>query len=191
MLRLFTTLIFLTCFGTLTAQVTDKKYTNALEVNVASIFTQDGAIPSLQYSRIGPKVNFRLGLRANRFSNDVDINETTSLGIRLGLAKQKNFNKVFLTYGLDASYDYFKSSAEFNTSLGTEVLDSKTNTVSLLPFLGVGYQIDDRFSVAVESFSTLSMIYTRNSDNFPGDSARDNFRAKLFENARLFARFHF
>jgi len=105
-----------------------------------------------------------------------------------GLALEMQQGNIIYGYGVDleATFNSLKRESALNT---VDNLKINSNTYGLLPYLALGYRINERLSLTAESFSTASLTSQKSFDgNDIEIGSADQTDIRFFDGLRLFLR---
>lgn len=173
---ILTILTFLAFANLSTAQTDGSSFNKEFSYNIQSLLSGNSS-NQFRFRKYNENKAFRLGL-FTRF-NDIThtVGEPTStmavnVGVTVGKQWQKNVLPKWDVYsGVDLGLSYglwedeYVSTATSTGFIGTATSTASTYGVSLAPFAGVTYTINERFGVSAEAAFSQQLSYRNSVQN--------------------------
>ena len=163
-------------------------HTDTLFKNISSGIDVVNFLTFLQKKPESCLFNFRYEIKKNktlRLGINLDLSNGTSSGyypdIRMGIQKNRKSENWNLFYGIDASYSYFKSTANPTTQ----------NKIGLSPLLGVEYYFNKHLSLVTEETINFSQYFDYNPNSFDAHKRNDYFRITTGSVGMFLLMYHF
>lgn len=184
----------------------NKPLHNVLGIDVKYLFT-DQIGTNIQYEHLFGPVSLRAAGGFSFYNSQatevINILSTStrnasSYDLRIGLGY--NYKAGQLGFSTGADFVHSKSHNELTRDIPPLNPDAiirtlqKNTAIGLQPYLGINYHPIERFSISLEAYANIvkkSMTYESESQSELLIREKSEWEKELFENFRLFARFHF